>query len=155
MVSVLDKDVRETPREFFDKIDEKFRFTVDVCATAENTKCARYFSPDVDGLKQNWDGEVCWCNPPYSDIRPWIEKALQSNATTVLLLPAATDTKWFHELVLPYCEVSFIPRRITFVGKRHRAPFASMLVIVRRDNNAVPMMDAQVPKWNSNGGDPK
>lgn len=91
-------DEWETPQELFDELDQEFHFDLDVCATSENAKCKRYFTKEYDGLWAFWSGNV-WCNPPYSDIKSWVEKAYNRSGLSVLLVPARTDTKWFHE----YC----------------------------------------------------
>ena len=71
-------DLWETPQEFFDKLDAEFHFNLDVCATPENTKCAAYYTPEMDGLSQPWYGR-CWCNPPYGrGVGAWVQKAAQS-----------------------------------------------------------------------------
>ena len=83
----------------------------------------------MDGLKQEWTG-VCWCNPPYGrQIGKWVEKAVKSLATVVMLLPARTDTKWFHDWVLPYGKIEFLRGRLKFGGCNNSAPFPSMIVI--------------------------
>ena len=89
-----------TPQKFFDQYNQKYHFTLDVCALPENAKCPVYFTPDDDGLKQTWEG-VAWMNPPYGrEIPKWIEKAFQeancTKTTVVSLLPARVDTRWFH-----------------------------------------------------------
>lgn len=90
-------DMWETPQCFFDALNAEFGFTCDVCALPENAKCEKYFTPDQDGLLQEWTG-VCWCNPPYGrQIGKWVQKAAQSKCTVVMLLPARTDTRWYHE----------------------------------------------------------
>ena len=126
-----DTDLWATPQKFFDALNEKFNFTIDVCALPENAKCENYFSPEIDGLKQDWIG-VCWCNPPYGrGIGEWIKKAYESSlngATVVCLLPARTDTKWFHD----YCvkgKIEFIKGRLKFGDSKNSAPFPSMLVV--------------------------
>lgn len=94
----------ETPQWLFDKYDQEYHFDVDVSATKENTKCKKFFSPEQDGLKQQWTGTV-WMNPPYCDLDLWIEKAFNeslSGATVVSLVPARTDTKVFHKYILPF-----------------------------------------------------
>lgn len=68
-------DDRATEPSFFSDLDRRFHFTLDVAAAAHNTKCERFFDRDTDGLAQSWSGERVWCNPPYSTIRPWVEKA--------------------------------------------------------------------------------
>lgn len=93
-------DMWETPQDLFDKLNKEYNFECDVCAVPENAKCEFYYTPDVDGLKQEWTG-VCWCNPPYGkQIGKWVEKAYAAStrgATVVMLLPSRTDTKWFHD----------------------------------------------------------
>ena len=121
----------ETPQDFFDELDREFHFDVDVCATHENKKCARYF-PQF-GLEQKWAG-TCWMNPPYGrEIGKWVKKAYeasQGGATVVCLVPSRTDTKWFHD----YCmkgEIRFIRGRLKFGGSKNSAPFPSAVVIFR------------------------
>ena len=95
-------DVWATPQALFDELHAEFAFTLDVCALSENAKCGRYFTPETDGLAQAWTG-TCWMNPPYGrHIGKWVAKAYQSardGATVVCLLPARTDTRWWHECV--------------------------------------------------------
>jgi site-specific DNA-methyltransferase (adenine-specific) len=125
----------------FDELDAEFHFTVDVASLPSNALCARFFTPDDDGLAQDWTGERCWMNPPYSLIAPWTEKAAISEALTVGLLPVRTDLAWFHDDVLAAgAEVRFIRGRVRFyedridgeVAKgRGNAPFPSMVVVWR------------------------
>jgi len=129
-------DLWETPQEFFDELDKEFHFTVDVCATPENAKCARYFTPEQDGLRQKWGGTV-WCNPPYGrTVGQWVRKAsqeAQEGATVVMLLHARTDTRWFHDYIYqqPNVEIRFVRGRLKFEGSRNNAPFPSMVVVFR------------------------
>lgn len=127
-------DMWATPQDFFDKLNEEFNFTVDVCAIPENAKCEKFFTPEIDGLKQEWTG-VCWCNPPYGrDIGKWLEKAYIAStwgATVVMLLPARTDTKWFHEYIYNKAEIRFIKGRLKFGNSKTAAPFPSMVVIFK------------------------
>lgn len=119
----------ETPQELFDNLNAEFHFTVDVCATKDNAKCEKFFTPEMDGLKQEWTG-VCWCNPPYGrGIGKWMKKAAEAQATVVCLVPARTDTKWFHDWVLNRAEIRFIRGRLHFNGSKNSVPFPSMLVI--------------------------
>lgn len=119
----------ETPQDLFDKLNSKYHFDYDVCAIPENAKCEKYYTPEIDGLKQQWGG-CCWCNPPYGrEVSKWVEKAATSSAKVVMLLPARTDTKWFHEWVLPYAEIYFIKGRLKFGDSKNSAPFPSMIVI--------------------------
>lgn len=123
-----------TPQDLFDKLNDEFHFTLDVCAIPENAKCEHYYSPEQDGLLQHWEGTV-WCNPPYGrKIGLWVKKAYESvirddETTVVMLLPARTDTKWFHEYILPYGQIRFIRGRIKFGDSKNSAPFPSMIVV--------------------------
>jgi phage N-6-adenine-methyltransferase len=134
----------ETPPVLFDALDRRFHFSLDVCATSENAKCASYYTVDDDALSQPWTGNV-WCNPPYArDIPKFLGKArkeleaLQCDVV-VCLLPARTDTKWFHSYVWDNVShhprtgvsVEFLSGRLRFVGAPSSAPFPSMLVILR------------------------
>ncbi len=127
----------ETPQEVFDYLDDHLGpFTLDVCATPENAKCKEYYTKEQDGLKQSWRGHRCWMNPPYGrTITNWIRKAyhasLLPDTSVVCLLPARTDTRWFHD----YCakgEIWFIRGRLKFGGAKTGAPFPSMVVIFNR-----------------------
>lgn len=125
----------ETPPSVFDPLNAEFGFTLDVCATPENTKCQRFFSVDDDGLSQSWGGEVCWMNPPFGkEIPRWIEKAYRESlngATIVVLVPARTDTRWWHEYAERASERRFVRGRIVFVGARYNAPFPCAVVVFR------------------------
>jgi phage N-6-adenine-methyltransferase len=127
-------DLWATPRAFFADLDAEFSFTLDVCAIAENAKCENYFTPEIDGLTQNWRG-VCWMNPPYGrQIGRWVRKAYESSkqgAVVVCLVPARTDTKWWHNFVTKASEVRFVKGRIKFGDAVSAAPFPSAVVIFR------------------------
>jgi hypothetical protein len=149
-------DDRATAPETFDPLQERFGFTLDVAASPRNAKLPRFFvSPDyqpsardlqpsgVDGLAQSWDGERVWCNPPYSDIRPWVEKAWDSNAElVVMLLPAnRTEQGWWQDCVEPFRDhgdfrVEFLRGRLRFIARdadcikpNERPPFGCCLLI--------------------------
>ena len=121
----------ETPRDLFDRVNAEYHFTLDAAANEVNAKCKNYYSIHENGLIQPWEG-VVWCNPPYGrQIGRWVEKAYLSwrgGAKVVMLLPARTDTKWFHEWIRPYARIEFLRGRVKFVGAEHNAPFPSMLV---------------------------
>ena len=122
-------DEWETPQGFFDKLNTEFGFTLDVCATPKNTKCVRYFSKADDGLRLSWADERCWMNPPYGrEIGKWMKKAKDSGALVVCLVPARTDTAWWHDYVIKG-EVRFIRGRLKFGGQKNSAPFPSAVVI--------------------------
>lgn len=126
------KEEWETPMELFNELNKEFGFNTDVCALPENAKCLHYFTPEADGLKSDWRG-TCWCNPPYGrKIYKWVQKAYnesKKNATVVMLLPARTDTKWFHEYIYNQAEIRFIKGRLKFGNSKNSAPFPSMIVI--------------------------
>lgn len=125
-------DLWETPKELFDELNAEFHFDLDACALPENAKCPRYYSPDQDGLLQPWDG-AAWCNPPYGrDVGRWVQKAARSalsGATVVMLLPARTDTRWFHKWIYRKAEIRFLRGRLKFGGAKNSAPFPSMICI--------------------------
>lgn len=126
-------DLWSTPQKFFDNLNEEFLFGTDVCATSENAKCARFFTTQHDGLSQPWEG-TCWMNPPYGrTIGRWVQKAFcsaQEGATVVCLLPARTDTAWWHDYVMRG-EIRFLRGRLKFGGQASNAPFPSAVVIFR------------------------
>lgn len=123
-----------TPQWLFDQLDEEFGFTLDACAQEHNAKCSTYYSPEQDGLVQEWQGTV-WCNPPYGrTIKQWVKKAYESSlagATVVCLLPARVDTAWFHDYCFRHGEVRFLRGRLQFEGSDNMAPFPSVVVIFR------------------------
>jgi phage N-6-adenine-methyltransferase len=134
-------DLWETPQEFFDAINSEFAFEIDVCALPENAKCARYFTPEQNGLHQEWRG-VCWMNPPYGrEIGKWIRKAAESaqaGAKVVCLIPSRTDTAWWHDYIEGRAEVRFIRGRLKFGGAKNSAPFPSAVVIFHGSSSEVP-----------------
>ncbi len=129
-----------TPDAVFKQLDDEFHFDVDVCATRENAKCARFFTatPERNGLAERWAGS-CWMNPPYGrEIGRWIAKAYESaryGATVVCLIPARTDTAWWHDYVTKG-EVRFIRGRLKFGNAKHNAPFPSAVAIFRPEADA-------------------
>lgn len=140
------RDDWETPREAFAEWHREFHFTVDGAASRENALVPHYYGVGgdrVDALSAPWEGRV-FCNPPYgAQITPrWVRHArlsvdLGSAELVVLLLPARTDTRWFHEDVIGHAEVRFIRGRLRFGGPGHgeSAPFPSMLAIYRGARN--------------------
>src|SRR3990167_10382521 len=103
-------DEWETPQAFFDELNKEFNFTTDVCATTENAKCFFYYDKEKDGLSQNWDDLRCWMNPPYGrEIGKWVKKASEARGGVVVcLLPARTDTKWFHDYIYNKAEIRLL-----------------------------------------------
>lgn len=151
-----DSNERETPDDFFKKLNDEFRFDIDAAATGKNTKCSgSYWDKEDDALSQCWQEKVVWCNPPYSkekitlkngktitdpnsaDAADFVEKAffewMRGDCTAVLLLAARPDTKAWHKFILPWraVEVRFVPGRLKFVGEKDPAPFPSAVVIYR------------------------
>lgn len=121
----------ETPQEFFDRLNDQYHFDLDVCATPENAKCERYFTREQDGLDQEWSG-CCWMNPPYGkEIGNWMRKAYErmfGGATVVCLVPARTDTAWWHDYAMKG-KITFIRGRLKFGGQKKPAPFPSAIVV--------------------------
>lgn len=122
-----------TPIDFFNKLNSEFRFTLDPCCYPESAKCSKYYTPETNGLIQDWNREVVFMNPPYGpDILQWMKKAYEESLKGVLvacLIPARTDTKYFHEYVMKAAEIRFIKGRLKFGNSLNAAPFPSMLVI--------------------------
>jgi len=124
-----------TPQEFYDKLDRTHHFTLDPCASHENHKCDKYFTMEDDGLEQSWAGETVFVNPPYSDIKAWVAKSYYEvrnqmfPTKVVLLIPARTDTKYFHEYCMRAKEILFVKGRLKFGNQKNSAPFPSMVVI--------------------------
>lgn len=127
-------DQWETPQDFFNKLNEEFHFDLDPCADAFNHKCDRYFTEVQNGIMQDWTGARVFCNPPYGrEIGRWVEKCATGKAEiAVMLIPARTDTKWFHDYIYGKAEVRFIRGRLKFGDSRNSAPFPSMVVVFRR-----------------------
>ena len=126
-------DLWSTPQHVFDLLDAEFHFDKDVCATKENAKCKSYFTKEDDGLSKIWDFDMCWMNPPYGrEIGKWVKKASEEKCV-VALLPARTDTKWFHDYIYNKkgVEIRFIKGRLKFGDSKNSAPFPSMVVIFK------------------------
>ena len=124
----------ETPQELFDELDAEFHFTLDPCATPKTAKCSRYYTEEDDGLIQDWTGETVFCNPPYSDRQQneWVKKCHDhgnSGGVAVMLIPARTDTRRFHDYIYNNAEIRFIRGRLKFGDSKNSAPFPSMVVI--------------------------
>lgn len=129
-----------TPAELFGPLNDEFRFDLDVCASAVNAKCERYFTADDNGLWQPWAPARCWMNPPYgAATREWAHKAFLESARGALvvgLIPARTDTGWFHQYVVKAgAEIRFVRSRVRFElpdrEPNGRCPFPSLVVVWR------------------------
>lgn len=127
-----------TPQEFFDELDKEFHFTLDPCATSENHKCDLYYTKEEDGLSKGWEGHRVFCNPPYGrEIGNWVKHAYEQSrereTTVVMLIPARTDTRYFHDYIYGKAEIRFVKGRLKFGDGTSPAPFPSMVVIFREE----------------------
>lgn len=123
-----------TPQDTFDALNAEFSFTLDPCCTHENAKCDMHFTQEDDGLNQDWGSEVVFMNPPYGrTIKDWMRKAYESSlngATVVCLVPARTDTAWWHDYAMKG-EYRLLRGRLKFGGSMTNAPFPSAVVVFR------------------------
>lgn len=123
-------DEWSTPEDLFYKLNIQFHFTLDPCCTHENAKCIKHYTINENGLLQSWENEIVFCNPPYSNVYEWLQKAMKEKALTVCLLPSRTGTKWFHECVLNGSSYfRFLRGRLKFGNSKNSAPFDSLLVV--------------------------
>lgn len=125
-------DEWSTPQDLFDKLNAIHKFNLDVCATKENAKCERFYTKQTDALTVNWRNNICWMNPPYGrEIGKWMKKAYAASclgAKVVCLVPARTDTAWWHDYAV-YGKIEFLRGRLKFGGHKNSAPFPSAIVI--------------------------
>lgn len=129
-----EKHTWETPQNFFDKLNNKYNFTLDACAEYETAKVSNYFTVEDDALTQDWKG-VVWCNPPYGREQvKFINKALSESkkheSTIVLLIPARPDTKVWQDVIFPNAsKICFVRGRLKFGNSSENAPFPCALVV--------------------------
>jgi len=124
----------DTPQAFFDKLHKQFYFTLDPCAAPANAKCKNYFTETDNGLEQIWRGHTAFVNPPYGrQIGHWIKKGYEEakahNTIVVMLIPARTDTKWWHDYVMKAKEIYLVRGRLKFGNSGNPAPFPSAVVV--------------------------
>jgi site-specific DNA-methyltransferase (adenine-specific) len=131
-----------TPQSFFDLVNAEFEFTLDAAAELHNAKCQNFLTEAEDALMCSWEG-VVWCNPPYGrSIADWVRKGYSeaqperlggSGSTVVMLIPARTDTAYWHDYVMKAAEVRLVRGRLVFGSgeARANAPFPSALVVFR------------------------
>lgn len=135
-----------TPQYLFDLLNKEFSFTLDVCATAVNAKCDKFYSPKEDGLIQSWK-ETAWMNPPYGrGIDKWVKKAYEDsrhNCTCVCLIPVRSDTRWWHDYVMKSSEIRLLTRRLSFEGSNNKAPFPAAIVVFK-SNSTIPALTAMI-----------
>jgi len=127
-------DLWSTPIEFYNKLNKEFNFTLDPSATKENTKCNKFYTILENGLSQNWQGETVFCNPPYGRVlKEWVKKcyeeSLKPNTKVVMLIPARTDTIYFHKYIYNIATIRFLKGRLKFGDSKNSAPFPSMIII--------------------------
>lgn len=133
-----------TPQHFFDQLEEKFgKFTLDPCANSSNYKVKNRFTEKDNGLKQDWSGNNVFMNPPYGRvIKHWIKKAHEEgqkdNTTVVALIPARTDTRYWHDYVMKSHSIYFVKGRLKFGNGENSAPFPSAVVIFKQDDGLFP-----------------
>lgn len=124
-----------TPSWIYEELDNEFNFDLDPCCTEETHKCKNYYTKMEDGLSKNWGGSRVFCNPPYSEVGKWVEKAFyetkKENTLVVMLLPSRTDTKYFHDFIYQRSEIRFVRGRLKFGDSKNSAPFPSMIVVFR------------------------
>lgn len=123
-----------TPQDFYNKLNKEFNFNLDPCATKENAKCEKFFTEKDNGLLKSWGGYIVFCNPPYGrGLKKWVQKASeeskQLNTKVVMLIPARTDTSYFHDYIYGKAKIRFIRGRLKFGDSKNSAPFPSMIVI--------------------------
>jgi len=132
---VKDKDKWETPDHIFDKLNKEFHFTLDPCCEIHTAKCKKFYTIEDNGLNKNWQGEIVFCNPPYSsgNIDKWIKKcyeeSLKPKTTVVALTAVSGSAKWWHSYVINRAEKRYIERRVKFIGARYTAPFSSVILV--------------------------
>ncbi|MDT0745472.1 phage N-6-adenine-methyltransferase [Mammaliicoccus sciuri] len=125
-----------TPQTFFDELDKEFNFTLDPCATHDNAKCKKYYTIEDDGLLQDWSKDIVFMNPPYGrEIKYWVQKAYEESlkgATVVCLIPARTDTSYWHEYIFGKADdIRFIKGRLKFGDGKNSAPFPSAVIVYK------------------------
>lgn len=133
-----------TPQAFFDKLNNIFGpFTLDAAASSVNYKVATYYTQSDDSLSQDWSGNRVFLNPPYGRaLKDWVKKAYEEgqkdNTMVVMLIPARTDTKYWHDYVMKADEIRFVRGRIKFGDETNSAPFPSAVVVFRQSAYQAP-----------------
>lgn len=128
-------DEWSTPQDFYDELDKEFGFSLDPCCLPSSAKCKNFFTPEENGLEQDWSEHVVFMNPPYgAGIKAWMAKACEEwkkGATVVCLVPARTDTQWWWRHVMDHGhEVRFVEGRLRFGGSTASAPFPSAIIVM-------------------------
>ena len=127
-----------TPQHFFDLLEEIFgKFTLDPCSNASNYKVKNHFTEDHNGLDEDWSGHNVFMNPPYGrQIKHWIKKAYEEgqkeNTTVIALIPARTDTRYWHDYVMHADSIFFVKGRLKFGNGENSAPFPSAVIVFKK-----------------------
>lgn len=141
-----DSDEWVTPDNFYNGLDNIYHFTLDPATDGWNSKCKRYFTAQQDGLKQSWQGETVFVNPPYSDIKEWVRKSYEEgqkpNTCVVMLIPSRTDTKYWHDYIMKAQEIHFVKGRLKFGNQKNCAPFPSAVIVFHKDMPFAPTAPA-------------
>lgn len=130
----------ETPIQLFNKLNTEFNFTVDVCAGVFTFKCKNFYTETENGLEQDWSNDICWMNPPYDQCALWLKKAYEESlrgATVVALIPARTDTKYWHDYCMNASEIRFIKGRLKFGSSTNSAPFPSAIIVFNNSSDTL------------------
>lgn len=164
-------DLWATPQDFYDRLNDEFSFTLDPCTDGTNAKCAKFFTKEDDGLSQEWAPHTTFMNPPYrkpehpckpnckkktcqkrgyhndeyiAGTGDWVKKAYeeaQKGATVVALIPARTDTEFWHNYVMKAAEIRLVKGRLSFGEGTDSAPFPSAVVIFRKNDRTTPVLN--------------
>ena len=129
-----------TPQEFYNKLNKEHHFTLDPCCTPQSRKCEKFYTQEDDGLSRSWRGESVFINPPHSKISAWVKKARDEAAETdtkvVMLIPARTDTKYWHDYIMTGAkEIYLIKGRLKFGESQNSAPFPSAVIVFHNVRN--------------------
>jgi len=123
-----------TPQDFFNELNDEFKFTLDPCSTDENCKCLKHYTLGDDGLSKDWSNDTVYMNPPYGgNTSDWIKKAYtesKNGSLVVCLIVSSTDRSYWHDYIFPYAaQIRFVRGRLKFGQSASTAPFASAVVI--------------------------
>jgi site-specific DNA-methyltransferase (adenine-specific) len=127
-----------TPQDFYNKLNWRFGpFDLDPCASPHNTKCDNFYTEPENGLSKSWQGHTVFINPPYGrGIEAWIKKAYEESqdpdTKVVMLIPARTDTRYWHDYVMKAELVYFVKGRLKFGNSQNSAPFPSAVVVFNK-----------------------
>jgi phage N-6-adenine-methyltransferase len=145
----------ETPQDFFDRLNQTHDFTLDPCSTPENTKCVKHYTRVQDGLSRDWGGHNVFVNPPYGrEMKKWVKKAFEESqkpdTTVVMLIPARTDTRYWHDYCMKADLIYFVKGRLHFKNKviadytgktkTSPAPFPSAVIVFKGKAKGNPLI---------------